>query len=252
MITLHDTDLRYDPTRKVLDGITLNVRQGEFISLLGPSGCGKSSLLRLLAGLVDPSGGELSIEGQTARRFRQSSNGVSLLFQEPRLLPWRNVRRNIALPLELAKVPAADQPALVEASLRLIGLRPEDAEKYPRMLSGGMRMRVALARALVTQPSILLLDEPFAALDELLRQQLNEELLRIWNERHPTTVFVTHNISEAVFLSQRVVVMASHPGRISATVEIPFDYPRSHTLRASSEFASLVGQVSDLLRSDSR
>jgi NitT/TauT family transport system ATP-binding protein len=251
MITLHDTNLRYGPATLVLEGITLDVRQGEFISLLGPSGCGKSSLLRLIAGLVDPTGGELLIEGQTARRFRHSSNGVSLVFQEPRLLPWRNVRRNISLPLELSKVPAADRQALVEASLKLIGLRPEDAGKYPQMLSGGMRMRVALARALVTRPSILLLDEPFAALDELLRQQLNEELLRIWNERTPTTVFVTHNISEAVFLSQRVVVMASRPGRIGATIEVPFDYPRSSTLRASSEFAILVGQVSDLLRVES-
>jgi NitT/TauT family transport system ATP-binding protein len=202
----------------------------------------------LIAGLVDPSSGELAIDGQSARRFRESNNGVSLLFQEPRLLPWRNVRRNIALPLELSKVPPADQQTLVEASLKLIGLRSADAAKYPRMLSGGMRMRVALARALVTQPSVLLLDEPFAALDDLLRQQLNEELLRIWNERTPTTVFVTHNISEAIFLSQRVVIMASHPGRITAAIEVPFDYPRSHTLRASSEFATLVGQVGDLLR----
>lgn len=248
MINLHDTSLSYHPATQILEGITLAVRQGEFVSLLGPSGCGKSSLLRLIAGLVDPTGGELSIDHQPAGLFRRTNHGVSLVFQEPRLLPWRNVRRNIALPLELSKVPPADRQVLVEASLKLIGLRPEDAAKYPRMLSGGMRMRVALARALVTQPSVLLLDEPFAALDDLLRQQLNEELLRMWSERTPTTIFVTHNISEAIFLSQRVVIMTSHPGRIRATIEVPFEYPRSHLLRASSEFAKLVGQVGDLLR----
>ncbi len=250
MIQLDNAGLVYDPATPVLDGITLAARQGEFVSLLGPSGCGKSSLLRLITGLVEPSRGTVSVDGQPARRFRQTSGGVSLVFQEPRLLPWRNVRRNIALPLELTKVAPADRQALVESSLELIGLRPEDAMKYPRMLSGGMRMRVALARALVTRPSVLLLDEPFAALDDLLRQQLNEELLRIWSERRPTTVFVTHNISEAIFLSQRVVVMANHPGRIKATVDVPFGYPRSHTLRATSEFAKLVGEVGDLLRTE--
>jgi NitT/TauT family transport system ATP-binding protein len=248
MIQLDNASLAYDPATPVLQGITLAVGQGELVSLLGPSGCGKSSLLRLITGLVEPTRGEVSVDGQPARRFRRTSGGVSLVFQEPRLLPWRNVRRNIALPLELSRVEPTDQQALVEASLELIGLRPEDAVKYPRMLSGGMRMRVALARALVTKPSVLLLDEPFSALDDLLRQQLNEELLRIWGERGPTTIFVTHNISEAIFLSQRVIVMTSHPGRIKASVEVPFDYPRSHTLRATSEFGKLVGQVGDLLR----
>ncbi|MEO8496118.1 MAG: ABC transporter ATP-binding protein [Planctomycetota bacterium] len=248
MIQLDNASLVYDAATPVLEGISLAVAQGEFVSLLGPSGCGKSSLLRLITGLVEPSRGKVSVDGQPARRFRQTVGGVSLVFQEPRLLPWRNVRRNIALPLELSRVEAADQQALVEASLELIGLRQLDAAKYPRMLSGGMRMRVALARALVTKPSVLLLDEPFSALDDLLRQQLNEELLRIWGARRPTTVFVTHNISEAIFLSQRVVVMASQPGRIKAAVEVPFDYPRSHTLRATSEFGNLVGEVGELLR----
>ena len=179
MIQLHDASLCFHRSPPVLEGITLRVHQGEFVSLLGPSGCGKSSLLRLITGLVEPSGGEVSVDGQPARHYRQTNNGVSLVFQEPRLLPWRNVRRNIALPLELTRVEPARRRELVEASLELIGLRAEDAVKYPRMLSGGMRMRVALARALVTEPSVLLLDEPFAALDDLLRQQLNEELLRV-------------------------------------------------------------------------
>jgi NitT/TauT family transport system ATP-binding protein len=248
MIHLENTSLAYDLAAEVLHEISLSVAKGEFVSVLGPSGCGKSSLLRLVAGLVEPTGGQLTIDEQPARQFRQSCHGVSFVFQEPRLLPWRNVRRNIALPLELSGVEQEQKQELVDAALDLIGLRPEDAAKYPRMLSGGMRMRVALARALVTKPSVLLLDEPFAALDDLLRQQLNEELLRIWTQRSPTTIFVTHNISEAIFLSQRVVVMETHPGRIKSIVDVPFDYPRSHTLRATGDFANLVGEVSELLR----
>ncbi|MCA9123380.1 MAG: ABC transporter ATP-binding protein [Planctomycetales bacterium] len=234
----------------MLRNVAITVRRGEFVTVLGPSGCGKSSLLRLIAGLTQPTAGEVLIDERAPTAYRRLRDSISLVFQEPRLLPWRNVRRNIALPLELSRVAVVEQETLVRASLNLIGLRPEDATKYPRMLSGGMRMRVALARALVTRPAVLLLDEPFAALDEILRQQMNEELLRIWGEQTPTTIFVTHNVSEAIFLSQRVIVMASHPGRIQATIEVPFSYPRSHTLRASSEFGALVGHVSDLLRKE--
>ena len=247
MIELQAASLLYDNV-SVLDGVQLHVAEGGFVSLLGPSGCGKSSLLRLVAGLASPSGGKVLIRGLPARQFRQEQHGTTLVFQEPRLLPWRTVRKNIALPLELSRVPAEQQQELITASLDLIGLRPEDQGKYPRMLSGGMRMRVALARALVTEPNVLLLDEPFAALDDLLRQQLNEELLRIWADRPPTTLFVTHNISEAIFLSQRVVVMSSHPGRIKAEIEIPFEYPRGPSLRGTPEFAKLVGEVSESLR----
>jgi len=248
MLELRSASLRYDQSPWILRDVSLQVRQGEFVSLLGPSGCGKSSLLRLAAGLVEPSSGAVFVRGQPACQYRQAQHGIALVFQEPRLLPWRNVAQNIALPLELLHAPRAEQQRLVQASLGLIGLRAADAGKYPRMLSGGMRMRVALARALVTEPKVLLLDEPFAALDDLLRQQLNEELLRIWRQRGTTNVFVTHNISEAVFLSQRVVIMQGHPGRIQAEIEVPFDYPRSHALRATAEFASLAGKVSGILR----
>ena len=250
MIDIRSASLCYSRDAWVLREVALSVQRGAFITLLGPSGCGKSSLLRLEAGLEKPSDGCVLIDEVAPQEFRQRKRGISLVFQEPRLLPWRNVIRNIALPLEISKGNADEQQALIDASLELIGLRADDATKFPRMLSGGMRMRVALARALVTQPNVLLLDEPFAALDDLLRQQLNEELLRIWEERKPTTIFVTHNISEAIFLSQRVVVLASHPGRIRATIEVPFEYPRSHTVRASSEFGALVGQVGDLLRAE--
>ena len=228
----------------------MHIAEGQFVSLLGPSGCGKSSLLRLVAGLERPSSGNVSIGGVPAERFRQEQHEIALVFQEPRLLPWRNVRKNIALPLELSPVPTGKQQELITASLDLIGLRAEDQRKYPRMLSGGMRMRVALARALVTEPNVLLLDEPFAALDDLLRQQLNEELLRIWRQRSPTTLFVTHNISEAIFLSQRIVVMGSQPGRIKAEIEIPFEYPRESALRATPEFGQFVGVVSAALRAE--
>lgn len=248
MIELRQTNLHYNGTT-VLSGINLGVDEGAFVSLLGPSGCGKSSLLRLVAGLAQPASGSVSVGNSSAVEYRKSDEAVSLVFQEPRLLPWRNVRRNISLPLELSRVALPKQQTLVDASLGLIGLRPEDGAKYPRMLSGGMRMRVALARALVTEPKVLLLDEPFAALDDLLRQQLNEELLRIWIEKSPTTLFVTHNISEAIFLSQRVVVMSSQPGRIKTEIEIPFEYPREQSIRATSEFGELVGEVSDTLRS---
>jgi len=248
MIELHTTTLRYDRTT-ILDDINLNVGEGQFVSILGPSGCGKSTLLRLVAGLVEPSDGDVSIDKIPAVQYRRSQRRVALVFQEPRLLPWRNVRQNIALPLELSGVPPDQQQELVAASLNLIGLLEEDTRKYTRMLSGGMRMRVALARALVTQPSVLLLDEPFAALDDLLRQQLNEELLRIWNEKSPTTLFVTHNISEAIFLSERVVVMSGQPGRMKTQIAVPFDYPRDSSLRATPEFGRLVEKVAETLRS---
>jgi len=169
------------------------------------------------------------------------------VFQEPTLLPWRSVVGNIRLPLELAGVARAEQQQRVDDSLRLVGLDPRDAAKRPRMLSGGMRMRVSLARALITEPDLLLLDEPFAALDDILRRQLNEELLRIWTARRFTAVFVTHNVQEAVFLSERVLVMSRSPGRIVGEIAVPFSYPRAAELRADPAFAGLTGEVSGAL-----
>lgn len=224
----------------VLEQVSLAIEPGEFISLVGPSGCGKSTLLRLLAGLVRPSRGEVKVSG--------SNPSIAFVFQDPTLLPWRSVLENIALPLELTHIPAAQRQQRAVECLALVGLLPEDAGKYPRELSGGMRMRVSLARALVTQPDVLLLDEPFAALDDLLRQQLNEELLRLWEAQRWTAVFVTHNVAEAVYLSQRVVIMSPRPGRIDQELRSPFAYPRPSRLRAQADFASLCGQVSDELR----
>ena len=227
--------------------VSMSVRRGELISLVGPSGCGKSTLLRMIAGLLSPTGGEMRVQAGDAGDSR-----TAFVFQDSNLLPWRSVFDNIRLPLELRGATLDEQRAAVEASLRLIGLKPNDSAKRPRMLSGGMRMRVSLARALVTRPELLLLDEPFAALDDLLRQQLNEELLRIWTAQRWTGIFVTHNVAEAVFLSQRVLVMSKSPGRLVADIAVPFEHPRDSELRSSPEFAKLTGEVSRCLRDAAR
>lgn len=227
--------------------VNLSVRRGELISLVGPSGCGKSTLLRMIAGLMPPTGGELRVNAGSANDSR-----TAFVFQDSNLLPWRSVFDNIRLPLELCGEPFDKQRAAVEESLKLIGLKPDDSSKRPRMLSGGMRMRVSLARALVTRPELLLLDEPFAALDDLLRQQLNEELLRIWTEQRWTGLFVTHNVAEAVFLSQRVLVMSRSPGTFVADIAVPFEHPRDPDLRSTPEFAKLTGEVSHRLREAAR
>lgn len=230
--------------------VSLNVRRGELVALVGPSGCGKSTLLRMIAGLLAPTQGSLDVSGGDSKT--EQAARVAFVFQDSNLLPWRTVRDNIRLPLELRGVPLTEQLAAVQSSLGLIGLQPADADKRPRQLSGGMRMRVSLARALVTHPELLLLDEPFAALDDLIRQQLNEELLRIWAEQRWTGMFVTHNVAEAVFLSQRVLVMSSSPGTVVADIPVPFGSPRDSELRASAEFAKLAGEVSHCLRAARR
>jgi len=229
----------------VLEGISLAVRPGEFVAIVGPSGCGKSTLLRMIAGLENPDTGTLRVShgGESERSSR-----TAYVFQEPALLPWRTVAGNIALPLELEVVPKGERRAKVAASLDLIGLTTGDAAKFPRQLSGGMRMRVSLARALVTGPDLLLLDEPFAALDDMLRQRLGEELRRLWCEQRWTAAFVTHNVAEAVFLAERVLVMARNPGRIAAEVAVPFGTERGPELRGEPEFARLVGEIGRVLR----
>ena len=235
-----------------LDGVGFAVRAGEFVSLVGPSGCGKSTLLRMVAGLIEPTSGRLTVGGQSPAQSRRTGQRVAFVFQDANLLPWRTVTGNIRLPLEVQGTPKAQHAERVGASLQLIGLSESDARKRPRMLSGGMRMRVSLARALVTSPDLLLLDEPFAALDDMLRQQLNEDLLRIWSQQRWTALFVTHNVAEAVFLSGRILLMSPSPGRIAAEIEVPFPHPRSPELRAEPEFARLCGEVSRRLREAAR
>ena len=240
--------MRFPRGHTALQEIDLRIESGEFISIVGPSGCGKSTLLRLIAGLLTATSGTLTVADQPPLEARKKWHRVAFVFQDAHLLPWRTVADNIRLPLELLRTAPARRNALIRSSLQLIGLTDEDAQKRPAMLSGGMRMRVSLARALVTEPNLLLLDEPFAALDDLLRQQLNEDLLRIWLDKKWTAVFVTHNVAEAVYLSQRVLIMGPRPGTIVGEVASPFPYPRAVELRAEPEFARLCGQVSQRLR----
>ena len=230
-------------TETVLSNLSFSIPAGRFISVVGPSGCGKTSLLRLVAGLQNPTRGAIQFLGLANTRPQ-----VGYVFQEPRLLPWRTVTENVRLPIELHH---QNEPAMrksVQSVLSMVGLDENDSNKFPRQLSGGMRMRVSLARALVRQPEILLMDEPFSALDDLLRHRLNQELLQLWQTQHWTTIFVTHNVSEAVFLGQEVLVMKDRPSFIMKRVSVPFSYPRTPELRATLEFAKLTGKLNSALQ----
>ena len=220
------------------------MRTGEFVALLGPSGCGKSTALRLIAGLAAPTSGTLHLshrQGET-----RLGRTIGFVFQEPTLMPWTSVKENVRLPLTLARAPAAEADARVNEALTRVGLS-EFADSYPRELSGGMKMRVSLARALVTDPDILLMDEPFAALDEITRFRLNNDLLALWRNLKKTVVFVTHSVFESVYLSQRVIVMTSRPGRIGAEIPIDAPEPRGEDFRTSAEYAQLCRKVSAAL-----
>ena len=228
-----------------LQGIDLEVGRGEFISLIGPSGCGKSTLLRVIGDLVDPSSGEIRVNGKTARRARLDRD-YGIVFQSAVLYDWRTVAKNIALPLELMGFARSTRAARVRELLDLVEL--EGFEKhYPWQLSGGMQQRVAIARALSFSPELLLMDEPFGALDEMTRERLNSELLRIWAEIGSTVIFVTHSIAEAVYLSTRVVVMSARPGRITSIVPIDLPQPRTVDTREDPRFFELVTEVREAL-----
>jgi len=221
-----------------LQPVDLQIGKGEFVSLLGPSGCGKSTLLRIIAGLSSPSTGEVNIPDGDRRAF---------VFQDATLLPWRTVARNASLICELEGIDKAERSQRVTAALKMVGL--DGFEKvYPRNLSGGMKMRLSLARALALQPELFLMDEPFSALDEITREVLQDELLRIWITKGFTSVFVTHNLYEAIYLSNRVVVMSARPGRIERIFDVPFSYPRTPELRQTPEFIALSLEISDCLR----
>lgn len=232
----------------VLEGINLSVEQGEFVSIIGPSGCGKSTLLKLVAGLSSCSKGEIQVNGMTPANAREI---VSFVFQDATLLPWRTVQKNVALALELEGRTRDEIAATTERLLHLVGLS-HVAGHYPRQLSGGMKMRASIARALATKPRILLMDEPFAALDEMTRDRMNEELLRLRAEQNWTALFVTHSVAEAVFLSSRVVVLAPHPGRMAHSVTVDLPYPRTAEIRDSAAFDDLVNRTSKLLRETHR
>ena len=223
-----------------LENIHLQVNQGEFLSLVGPSGCGKSTLLRILAGLETVSSGTALMDGKTPGQGNRDD--MAFVFQEPTLLPWRTVLQNVALPLELKGMAKEERFQQAREVLNLVGLSAREAA-YPRELSGGMKMRVSIARALVTKPELMLMDEPFGALDELTRQRLNDELLIIRSATTATIVFVTHNVFEAVYLSERIAVMTPHPGRIATTVTVPVKYPRDSSFRGTDQYSKLVYSV---------
>jgi NitT/TauT family transport system ATP-binding protein len=234
----------YGTGRLVLQAIDLNIRKGEFVSIIGPSGCGKSTVLKLIAGLTSPSAGTIRVDGMAPQNARET---ISFIFQDATLLPWRTVTRNVVLGLELEGVGSQRRSETVSSLLQLVGLA-EVADAYPRELSGGMKMRASIARALATNPRLLLLDEPFASLDEMTRDRLNEELLRLRAERQWTAVFVTHSVAEAVFLSTRIIVLAPNPGRVYDIIPIDLPFPRTAQVRELPEFEVLVGRASHLLR----
>lgn len=220
-----------------LSGVDLTVKRGEFVTVVGPSGCGKSTLLRIASGLEAASEG--SVELGTSR--------IGYVFQDPTLLPWRTVQKNVELLAELHGENKKDRAAKAADAIRMVGLGGFEAN-LPNMLSGGMKMRTSLARSLTLDPELFLFDEPFGALDEITRERLNDELLRLFAEKQFAGLFITHSVSEAVYLSTKVVVMSGRPGRIVDAFEVPFDYPRNPDLRFTAEFAELAGRVSHALR----
>jgi NitT/TauT family transport system ATP-binding protein len=243
-VELHHVVKRYGPGPLVLDRIQLTIRTGDFVSFIGPSGCGKSTLLRLIAALSPVTSGTVTIGGLSPAA---AAAELAFVFQEPTLLPWLTVAHNVELAQRLRGLSAAARVAARRAALQLVGLG-ERAAAYPRELSGGQKMRVSLARALTLAPKILLLDEPFGALDEMTRERLNEELLAIRQLQAWTAFFVTHSVAEAVFLSNRIFVMAANPGRIVEEIAIDLPYPRTVETRLSRSFQALVAEVSRRLR----
>jgi len=227
----------------ILQDIDLNVCDGDFVSFIGPSGCGKSTLLRLAAGLRPLSSGRVIVDGRPPKAVRRE---MAFIFQEPALLPWRTVMGNIEIPLQLQGVPRSERQRVAEQMIELVGL--QDVRRYyPRQLSGGMKMRVSLARGLTKSPKVMILDEPFGALDAITRDRLNEDLLAIREEKAWTALYVTHSVTEAVFLSSRVVVLCGRPGNIHLEIPVPFPYPRSPELRESPELRRVADQVADAL-----
>ena len=236
----------YPNGTRALDPVDLAIRAGEFVTVLGPSGCGKSTLLKMIAGLAAPSAGQIRWWGEGFDAVGRAGRTLAMVFQEATLMPWSRVHGNVRLPLDLARTERSTADRAVAAALALVGL-DGFAQHYPRELSGGMQMRVSIARALVTNPALLLMDEPFGALDEITRGKLDGELSELWRRKSLTVAFVTHSIYEAVFLSTRVLVMSSRPGRIVREVPIDEPFPRNDAFRVSQRFAMHCRTLSELL-----
>lgn len=224
-----------------LNHINLDIKKGEFISLLGPSGCGKTTLLRTIADLLEPTSGKVRITGMTPKEIRLQQK-FGIVFQNPVLFEWRTVKKNVELPLEIMYWSKEERLKQADRMLELVGLT-KFADHYPKQLSGGMQQRVGIARAFGIKPNILLMDEPFSALDEFTKEKLHDDLLKIWKETNKTVIFVTHNIQEAVYLSDKVCVLSPHPGRLSAVVDIDLPRPRAIAMKDSAHFTELVAKV---------
>jgi len=248
IVELAGVDKRYGDGPLILDQVSFTAKRGDFVSLIGPSGCGKSTVLKLVSGLNPISGGRIVVDGVEPSKAVEK---LAFVFQEPTLLPWHNVVHNVELPLRLHGTDAAQRTELAKRALALVGLA-DRMDYYPRQLSGGQKMRVSIARALSVSPRILLLDEPFGALDEMTRDHLNEELLAIRQQLGWTAFFVTHSVAEAVFLSNRIIVMSANPGRIYSEIPVSLAYPRTEETRQSPEYQKLVAEVSKILRSVER
>jgi NitT/TauT family transport system ATP-binding protein len=241
VVELSGVSKRFTSGLVALADIDLAAHRGEFLSLLGPSGCGKSTLLRIVAGLSEPTGGRCHLN-----LGRHAAGRIGFVFQDPTLMPWSTVAGNIELPFRIAGHVRAEERDRIATALRAVGLAGFE-RAYPHQLSGGMRMRVSIARALVTEPDLLLLDEPFAALDEITRLALNDDLLRLWEEQRPTILFVTHSVFESVYLSTRIVVLSARPGHIVADLPVILPQPRQRALRMTPEYAAMCDTVSAAL-----
>ena len=241
VVTLEGVGKRYANGTLAVQGVELAIGQGDFVSLLGPSGCGKSTVLRMVAGLMAPTTGRIAIAAGG-----EATGDIGFVFQEPTLMPWSNALKNVMLPLRLAGVKRGEATDRAAAALASVGLAGFE-KAYPRALSGGMKMRVSIARALVTRPRLLLMDEPFAALDEITRHRLNNDLLTLWRAERFTAIFVTHSVFESVYLSRRIVVMAARPGRVVEDIAVNAPYPRGEVFRTSAEYAAQCRTVSEAL-----
>lgn len=241
IVSFQGVDKIYNTGTVALNQLNLSIKEGEFISFLGPSGCGKSTALRMVAGLGETTRGKIEVFGKDPKDVIKTSNDVAFVFQDANLLPWRTVLDNVLLPLELR---GSDKTSRKETAIRvleMVGLK-DHLKSYPRQLSGGMKMRVSIARALAAKPKLLLMDEPFAALDEMTRQTLQMDLLNIWEKENMSVLFVTHNVYEAVYLSTRIAVMSARPGRLSNLIDVDLPYPRERTNSKFTEYVDIASQ----------
>jgi NitT/TauT family transport system ATP-binding protein len=246
LVSIRDVSKQFANGTIAVRDVNLDLARGEFVSLLGPSGCGKSTLLRMISGLGEPSRGVIDWPTSVHDATGHAEPDLGFVFQEPTLMPWATALKNVMLPLTLKGVDKREAEAKSADMLGLVGLKGFEGS-YPRELSGGMKMRVSIARALVTKPSILLMDEPFAALDEITRHRLNDDLLRLWWDQKFTAVFVTHSVFESVYLSQRIVVMAARPGRVMADLKVDAPHPRDDLFRTSAQYAEICRVASNTL-----